>query len=205
MFVYFIRHARSHANQQNLLIGRQGAHELNDIGRRQAACLGDRLKDQGVRMLRTSPLRRARQTSDILADTIGCPAPVVDDNLIEREFGPFDGMDRPDLLRTRAELGLDNRDPTGYFPAGLDGVEPIGEVQQRMAQAWRAAVVSAPAGEAVGMVSHAGTLKAVLYAEMGIDESHPRAFKIFQASYVKCKVPEPGRLTVHEIWVNPIQ
>ncbi|MET7573523.1 histidine phosphatase family protein [Streptomyces sp. NPDC005492] len=204
-FVYFIRHARSHANQQNLLIGRQGAHELNDIGLRQAVCLGERLKDQGVRVLRTSPLRRAVQTAGILADTAGCAVPTVDEDLIERDFGPFDGMDRPTLLRARSELDLDNQDPTGYFPPGLEGVEPIREVQERMTRAWHTAVASVPENESVGLVSHAGTLKALLYAALGIDESHPRAFKIFQASYVKCKVPEEGRLTVHEIWVNPVQ
>lgn len=204
-FVYFVRHARSHANQLNLLIGRKAAHELNDIGLRQAACLGERLKDQGVRVFRTSPLRRAVQTAEILADTVGGAAPTVDEDLIERDFGPFDGMDRPTLLRARAELGLDNRDPTGFFPPGLEGVEPIREVQQRMGRAWQSAVAAAPPDRPVALVSHAGTLKALLYAALGIDESHPRAFKIHQASYVKCKVPETGRLTVHELWVNPIQ
>lgn len=204
-FLYLVRHARSHANQLNLLIGRKAAHELNDIGVRQAACLGERLKEQGVRTLQTSPLRRAVQTADILAETVGGAAPTVNEDLIERDFGPFDGMDRPTLLRARAELGLDNRDPTGFFPPGVDGVEPIRTVQERMGRAWRAAVASAPAGTPVALISHAGTLKALLYAALGIDEDHPRAFKIHQASYVKCKVPESGRLTVHEIWVNPVQ
>lgn len=204
-FVYFIRHARSHANQQNLLIGRNGEHELNDIGLRQAATLGERLKDQGIRTFRTSPLRRAVQTAHILTDTVGCPEAVVAEDLIERDFGSFDGMDRPTLLETRAGLGLDNQDPTGYFPPELADVEPIRDVQVRMTRAWQNAVDSVPTGESVGLISHAGTIKALLYAALGIDERHPRAFKVFQASYVKCKVPEPGRLTVHEIWVNPVQ
>ncbi|MFE2970148.1 histidine phosphatase family protein [Streptomyces sp. NPDC059340] len=204
-FVYFIRHARSHANQQNLLIGRKGAHELNDVGLRQAVSLGERLKSQGVRAFRTSPLRRAVQTAHILGDTVGSPTPVVDEDLIERDFGRFDGMDRPTLLDTRSRLGLDNQDPTGYFPTELEDVEPVKDVQSRMTQAWQRAVALVEPGESAGVISHAGTIKALLYGALGIDERQPRAFKVFQASYVKCKVPDEGRLTVHEIWVNPVQ
>lgn len=203
-FVYFVRHARSHANQRNLLIGRNGEHELNDVGLRQARCLAERLESQGVAALRTSPLRRAVQTSGILGEVAGTPA-VVDEDLVERDFGPFDGMDRPTLLAARTELGLDNVDPTGYFPADLAGVEPIAAVQDRMTRAWQRAVAGLGPDEKVALVSHAGTVKALLYRALGIDERHPRAFKVFQASYVKCKVPEPTRLTVHEIWVNPVQ
>ena len=212
-FVYFIRHARSQANQQNLLIGRKLAHELNEVGHQQAACLAQRLSAEGVSAFRTSPLRRAVQTAEVIAAAAGQTPPVIDDDLIERDFGPFDGMDRPRLLAARAELGLDNRDPTGYFPAAVPGVEPLDQVQQRMTRAWQTAIQPAEAdhrgdgkaGHQVGLVSHAGTIKALLYGALGIQEHHPRAFKIFQASYVKCKVAAAGHLTVHEIWINPVQ
>ncbi len=204
-FVYFIRHARTHANQENLLIGRNAAHELNAVGHRQALCLAERLSAQGVSMFRTSPLRRAVQTAHVLSDVAGQAPPVIDDDLIERDFGPFDGMGRPLLLASRAQLGLDNRDPTGYFPASIPGVEPLEDVQKRMTRAWLTAIQSAKAGHQIGLVSHAGTIKALLYDALGIDEHHPRAFKIFQASYVKCKVAAEGHLTVHEIWINPVQ
>jgi probable phosphoglycerate mutase len=204
-FVYFIRHARSHANQENLLIGRAAAHELNAVGHRQAACLAERLRAQGVAAFRTSPLRRAVQTARVLSDAAGAAPAVIDDDLIERDFGPFDGMDRPRLLAARARLGLDNRDPTGYFPAGVSGVEPLADVQERMTRAWQAAIWSAEAGHQVGLISHAGTIKAVLYGALGIAEQHPRAFKVFQASYVTCKVAAEGHLTVHEVWINPVQ
>lgn len=203
-FIYLIRHARSHANQENLLIGRNGEHELNDLGHRQAECLAQRLSAQGVSAFRTSPLRRAVQTGHIASAVAGAAPPVIDDDLIERDYGPFDGMDRPRLLASRAELGLDNRDPTGYFPASVAGVEPLEVVQERMTRAWQTAY-QATKGNPVGLLTHAGTIKALLYGALGIAEHHPRAFKIFQASYVKCKVPAEGRLTVHEIWLNPVQ
>jgi probable phosphoglycerate mutase len=206
-FVYLVRHARSHANQENLLIGRVGAHELNEVGHQQAACLAQRLRGEGISALRSSPLRRAVQTAEVIAAAIGRP-PSIDDDLIERDFGPFDGMDRPRLLAARAQLGLDNRDPTGYFPAAVPGVEPLGQVQRRMTHAWQAAAQAAVQPDEdrrIGLVSHAGTIKALLYGALGIPEHHPRAFKVFQASYVKCKVAAAGHLTVHEIWVNPVQ
>jgi broad specificity phosphatase PhoE len=101
-YVYFIRHARSHANQKNLLIGRSDEHELNDVGYRQAECLAERLGTQGISAFWTSPLRRAVQTAHIVSAAARTAAPVIDNDLIEREYGPFDGMDRARLLTNRA-------------------------------------------------------------------------------------------------------
>ena len=70
--LYLIRHARTQANQDNLLLGRSGDDDLSEFGRRQAAYLARRLAEQGVREFRASPLRRAIQTAKILASMTGC-------------------------------------------------------------------------------------------------------------------------------------
>jgi probable phosphoglycerate mutase len=203
--LYLIRHARTQANQDNLLLGRSGDDDLSEFGRRQAAYLARRLAEQGVQEFRASPLRRAIQTAKILASMTGGHDVGVDEDLTERDYGPFELMSRPELLGTRSELGLSNADPTGYFPESVDGVEPLAHVQERMTRAWRRAFDRLSAVDSIGLVSHAGAIKALLYAALGIPEEHPRAFKIFQASYARCKVPAPDRLTLHELWINPVQ
>jgi broad specificity phosphatase PhoE len=202
-FAYLIRHARSSANQENILIGRSGRYELNEIGRQQVARLADQLCAEGIIRLRTSPLRRAEQTASILSADGQLPAAVVDENLVERDFGPFEGLDRPALLRARAAAALDNADPTGYFPPRVAGVEPLAAVYERMRGAMSA--VGAEADGSVALVTHAGVIKCYLYRMLSIPEHVPRAFKVFQASYVKLKVIGADRVTVHEIWRNPVQ
>jgi broad specificity phosphatase PhoE len=201
-FVYLIRHARSHANQDDILVGRSGRHALNAIGVEQAARLADRLRTAGIETLRTSPLPRARQTAGILSAGGDLPAATVDPDLVERDFGPFEGLSRPALLRARQEAALDSADPTGYFPAWVAGVEPLDAVYERA----RAAISAAGADDApiVALVTHAGVIKCYLYRTLQIPEHVPRAFKIFQASYVKLKVTQDRR-TIHEIWRNPVQ
>jgi ribonuclease H / adenosylcobalamin/alpha-ribazole phosphatase len=203
-FLYLIRHGRTDANQQNRLIGRRGAHELTTLGREQVVTLSRKLANEGIDAVRCSPLRRAVQTAQEIESQTGIPF-VIDQSLVERDYATFDGMTRPDLLAARARCGLDNVDPTGYFPAAAGGVEPLAEVQRRMLEACHNALFEQPGAANVGVISHAGTIKAFLYAVLGIPEEHPRAVKLFQASFAKCKVPELGRYTLHEIWRNPVQ
>ncbi|CAN5896339.1 alpha-ribazole phosphatase [soil metagenome] len=67
---------------------------LNDIGRDQARALAATLAATGLRGVWTSDLGRARETGEIVASTLGLPAPQVDPELRERRFGVFEGLTR---------------------------------------------------------------------------------------------------------------
>ena len=80
-----VRHGESVANAQGLLLGRTDA-ELTETGRAQA--LGARALVYGpVAEVRSSPLRRALDTAELLA--LGPPI-TVDERWIEVDYGEFE-------------------------------------------------------------------------------------------------------------------
>lgn len=85
MLLYLVRHGQSTFN----LIGEEAGSdsELTDLGIQQAVLVGEWLGERGpFDAVYCSPLRRARQTSDIIRRHVDAPEAVVLDGLRESEF-----------------------------------------------------------------------------------------------------------------------
>lgn len=95
--IYIIRHGKTEMNKANLLQGRSD-YPLNEEGIRQAQKAAELLRDVHFDYVFSSPLGRALQTAAILVPEV---KPVVDEMLIEMDYGPFEGTD---LTRLPAEL-----------------------------------------------------------------------------------------------------
>lgn len=93
---------------------------LNENGRRQASEMAERFKDCGFARVWTSPLSRASETAEIVADVLGLPAPLRSDGLKERSFGLIQGMTKRDLSILHPGLHADivRRDPACHFDEG---------------------------------------------------------------------------------------
>ena len=87
--LYLIRHGKTALNHANVLQGRSD-YPLNEEGIRQAEDAARMLKDVHFDHVFTSPLIRAVQTAKIIAPEA---EPVVDERLIEMDYGPYEGMD----------------------------------------------------------------------------------------------------------------
>ena len=70
MKIYFVRHGESEANVLRVISNRGWVHPLTEKGRQQAQDLGDHLRNAGIARIYTSPLQRAVQTAEILAQTL---------------------------------------------------------------------------------------------------------------------------------------
>ena len=86
--LYLVRHCDV-ANPHGVLYGYLPGFGLSAKGLAQAESLGQRLAGQPVRVIRTSPLDRARQTTSIIARHLDNPEVVVDDDLVEARFGLY--------------------------------------------------------------------------------------------------------------------
>ena len=87
--IYIIRHGKTELNQANALQGRSD-HPLNDEGIAQAKTAADRLKGVCFDHVFSSPLTRAVQTARIIVPD---RTPIIDDRLIEMDYGPYEGTD----------------------------------------------------------------------------------------------------------------
>ncbi|HVX58577.1 MAG TPA: histidine phosphatase family protein [Candidatus Saccharimonadales bacterium] len=90
--LYFVRHGESEANAKGLFAGRWDVG-LTEKGKKQAAKAGHDVVSLRIDCIVSSPLLRARQTAEIIADRIGFPIDEViySDLLMERDYGELQG------------------------------------------------------------------------------------------------------------------
>ena len=91
MILYLIRHGQTDWNKGRKLQGRTDI-PLNENGRAVAELTKEGLKEIPFDMAYTSPLKRARETAEIILS--GRDIPIVDDErIIEVNFGEYEGCD----------------------------------------------------------------------------------------------------------------
>lgn len=90
--IIFLRHGRSRADDENVHEGRYDS-PLTETGRAQAHARAEQLRADGLRADRiiTSPLRRARETAEIIGAALGAPVET-DPDWLEVDNGPLAGL-----------------------------------------------------------------------------------------------------------------
>jgi broad specificity phosphatase PhoE len=97
--LYFIRHGETDDNRNNLWMGRKD-HPLNQTGIDQAKAAAEAIARIPLGLILTSPLLRARQTAELIAQQHpGAPAVHIAEWLTERDFGPYEGMKKTSANR----------------------------------------------------------------------------------------------------------
>lgn len=124
--IYLVRHGQTAGNKANVLQGSRSDHPLNEKGRQQAENVRRWFEVHRICIDRvySSPLLRARQTGDIISGGLEL---VLDDRLLEMDYGPYEGMD---LLNMAEEVKVFFSDFVNN-PAP-PGMEPLSEVVRRM-------------------------------------------------------------------------
>lgn len=88
--LYILRHGKTDWNNEHKLQGRTDI-PLNDEGRRMAALARSEYADVHLDVCYCSPLRRAKQTAEILLSGRDVPI-ITDDRLTEMCFGEYEGV-----------------------------------------------------------------------------------------------------------------
>lgn len=91
MELYVVRHGQTDWNDKGIICGRTDV-PLNRVGEMQAKRLAERLEKEGAKidLIIASPLLRARQTAEAVADRLNIPLET-DGRLIEQNFGVYEG------------------------------------------------------------------------------------------------------------------
>ena len=99
---FVLRHGQTDWNAQMRL---QGSTDipLNETGREQARVASRFLRDQNITRIVASPLSRAFETAQIVAEALGLPVET-DPRLIERNFGLFEGLTVDEVETHRHEM-----------------------------------------------------------------------------------------------------
>ncbi len=112
MMIYLIRHGETDWNKQKRRQGRRDI-PLNGDGRAQMQHCGQSLKGLSPDAIVASPLGRAVESAEIIADALGFDRADIrrEDGLIERDFGDVDGMTAAELKAYRARGGEEHQEP----------------------------------------------------------------------------------------------
>ncbi|HOA76658.1 MAG TPA: histidine phosphatase family protein [Thermosynergistes sp.] len=165
--ILFARHAQTDWNDSSRYQGRTDV-PLNGGGRRQAESLARRLASWKADRVLSSTLVRARETAEIVMEKMpDPPALELSEDLVELDFGEWEGMSVSEVRQRYGELYERWRDD----PASVDPPkgEPFDDVIRRVNRAM-SPILSSDA-ERVLVICHGGTIRAAVVSLLGAPSS----------------------------------
>ncbi|WP_163891973.1 bifunctional RNase H/acid phosphatase [Mycolicibacterium hippocampi] len=152
-----LRHGQTELSVQRRYSGR-GNPELTDLGARQAEAAAQYLgMNGGIAAVVSSPLRRAHDTASAAAGKLGLDV-VVDEDLIETDFGAWEGLTFGEAAERDPELHRSWLRDTSVPPPGGESFDAVAtrvrSAQQR--------IVAEHSGQTVLVVSHVTPIKTLL-------------------------------------------
>ena len=95
MEILLTRHGQTEWNVLGKVQGRADI-ELNEKGIQQAEETGKALNEEKIDLIICSPLKRAKQTAEIINKDRNIPI-IYDEDVIERDFGEFEGINKKEF------------------------------------------------------------------------------------------------------------
>ena len=172
-----MRHGETPWNRQGRVMGRNPV-ELDAHGCAQVASLVDIVRPLNPDLIVTSPLKRARQSAEIIAEGLGNGIAIREDpQIAEVQYGRWEGMTYEELVIDEDYLRYREEPILSSTPGG----ECIGEVQARGVEAVMRTLGEAD-GQRVLFVSHGDIIRSVLCHFMGMELLHFRRIRVDNAA-----------------------
>lgn len=189
--LYLVRHGRTAWNLGRRTQGHADV-PLDEEGLRQAERLTAILRGEGLRRLYVSPLQRAVQTAQPIAQASGLEMHL-DDRLRERNWGDFQGLTARDAaLRYPEEDAFLHAAPRTARPPGGESFE---ELCARVEDCLRE--IAAEDDSPAAVVCHGGTISAGLQVLLGMTGWPKQRFIIDNASVSLVECRPTGEVIAH--------
>lgn len=194
----FIRHGQTTWNVEHRLPGQLPGIHLTESGKQQAARLADALAVLPISALVSSPLERARETAEIIAQPRQLPIQF-DADLMDINVGHWAGQNHDELNKSDEEWKAFKRNPTVAPP----DVETFPQVQARALAAverWRKREDS---GAYPAFVTHADVIKLLISHYTGLEAAQAGKLMIDNASVSIVEVEDDKGVLVVAIGWSP--
>jgi broad specificity phosphatase PhoE len=165
--IYLVRHGQTDWNREKIFRG-HADRPLNDHGLREARAVADFLSGQPVNFIYASPLKRAMQTAEPLAEQRDMKVEVLP-GVIDLDFGEWSGMPMKEVKDKYPDIYQDfiKHPEKAEFPGG----ESLREAQERAMKAVREVAERHP--DMTGaIVTHRVICKIIILGLLGLDVSH---------------------------------
>ncbi|MBS9533593.1 bifunctional RNase H/acid phosphatase [Mycobacterium sp. M1] len=152
-----LRHGQTELSVQRRYSGR-GNPELTELGARQADSAARYLGQRGgITAVVSSPLQRCRATASAAADALGLTV-TIDDDLIETDFGAWEGLTFTEAAERDPELHTRWLRDTATEPPGGESFDAVAHRVRRA----RNRIIAEHGGATVLIVSHVTPIKTLL-------------------------------------------
>ena len=152
-----LRHGQTEHSAQRRYSGR-GDLPLTELGERQAAAAAARLsRIEGVAAVVSSPLLRARQTAQPVADALDVPLSV-HEGLVETDFGAWEGLTFAEARERDPQLHVRWITDTSVAPPGGESMDAVHRRVRRV----RDQLITEHAAATLVVVTHVTPVKALL-------------------------------------------
>ncbi len=153
MDIFVTRHGQTDWNAEQRIQG-QTDIELNQSGREQAEFVRDSVKNNKYDLIISSPLKRARETADIINQVLNVPI-IEDDRLMERNFGKSEGLTKA-VIREMEKEHPEITDVWNYKRnVQYNGIEGMQEFCKRVYE-FLDEIINKYQGKRIFLVSHGG-------------------------------------------------
>ena len=155
---YIFRHGLTDMNVAGRWQGRGIDLPLNEIGREQALELAEELKETGIEIIYSSPLKRAVQTAEIVAKALHVSVRI-ENGLVEGCFGEAEGKTKQEingLFPQTAEAWHSLEEE--FMDVRFNGGETKREIQQRILQTLEK-IASENEQKIIGISAHSAVVR----------------------------------------------
>ena len=160
-----IRHGQGVCNVERRVEGVAQCRGLSDLGRRQIERLANRLRTEHFApdVIVSSPIRRARETAEIIASAIGRSVDLFDADIEEVRPGEAEGMTWDQYFAFYG--AVEGWDPSVPFaPRGETWVHVAARVSRTLDR-----LAAAHPGRSIALIAHGGVVDASLFHFFGLD------------------------------------
>lgn len=188
--LYLMRHGETNANKSRIVQGWDDS-ELSENGRKKVERTSNFLKDEGIRFIFSSDLKRARETANIVAEFLKLPY-ALHPGLREQNFGDYEGKPYPVLFRDmkRAKKSFDT-----FVP---DNGEPGAEFKKRIFMCMDQ-IIEETDGQSLLLITHGGTIQIILKEIINDEYSFVKHKASFQNSAVTVIHNEDNELRLAKV------
>ncbi len=175
MRLFLMRHGQTDHNEEKKLIGNLDV-DLNETGRNQIRAIAQTLIDKNIGVIVTSPLKRARQTAEIVNGLLKVDI-VVEERFKERNFGILEGLSWDEFSQKYPAIASqpgNSEKRQEYLPNG----ESIETVNERVKSAL-STLYKKYAGKSILLVTHQGIIRLIrrLLVQESVEDTLNNEFK----------------------------
>jgi len=189
--VLLVRHGENDYVKTHRLAGRQPGVHLNKTGRKQAQAVAKRLKGATIKAVYTSPMERAMETAQPIADALGLEA-IVRPGLLETDIGKWTGKSLKKLSKKKRWRVVQSAPSLLRFPGG----ESFAETQHRIVRELESLANQHEPKDVIVCVSHADPIKLAVAYYLGLPLDQFQRLGVSPASITALNIGEMGSFLV---------